>query len=44
VCDNGTPIGGLAVVLINTAWAGIFVLLPLEIATMKAWNRATEKS
>jgi hypothetical protein len=41
---NGVAIGGLAVVLINITWAWIFVLLPLEIETIKAWNRAAEKS
>ena len=41
---NGVAIGPLAVMMINIAWAWIFVLLPLEIETVKAWNRAAERS
>ncbi|MEO1984293.1 MAG: hypothetical protein ABGZ24_27570, partial [Fuerstiella sp.] len=41
---NGVAIGGVAVTLINVAWAWMFVLLPLEIETVKAWNRAAESS
>lgn len=41
---NGVEISRLAVMLINFAWAWIFVLLPLEIETVKAWNRAAERS
>lgn len=41
---NGMQLGDVAVTLINIAWAWIFVLLPLEIETIKAWHREAERS
>ncbi len=41
---NGMQLGDVAVTLINVGWAWIFVLLPLELETIKAWHRSAEQS
>lgn len=41
---NGMQLGDVTITLINIAWAWVFVLLPLEIETVKAWHRAAEES